>query len=47
VTGETLSTDSYIENDSKSADFCLNGRDVQLTQVRDKTLEAALSKAKQ
>jgi hypothetical protein len=42
MTGETLFSDSCIENDAKAATFCGNGRDMKLREKRDKALETVV-----
>lgn len=42
LTAETLFSGECNENDPNSRIFCGNGRDMQLIERRDKTLEAAL-----
>jgi len=43
LTGETLYSGECAENDATSFIFCGNGRNMELIDKRDKTLEAALS----
>jgi hypothetical protein len=42
LTAETLFSGECDENEPNSRIFCGNGRDIQLMEKRDKTLEAAL-----
>jgi hypothetical protein len=44
LTGETLYSGDCAENDATSRIFCGNGRNMELIEKRDKTLEAALLK---